>query len=141
MEGSYVMTMYIDKATLLANLREGYRTFEALVQSLSEEQLTTPGVNGTWSVKDNIAHLSAWEKRTIHRLQVMQQGGEPTDPTPGMSDDEINERFYQENKDRPLSEILAEFRSLFSQLEQEVQNLSDEELNQPRTWLKDWPVS
>lgn len=135
------MTTRIDKTTLLAKMQEGYRDFEALLQSLSEEQLTTPGVNSTWSIKDNIAHLSVWEKHTIARLQAIQQGTVPPVLAAGPNYDEINERFYQENKDRPLSEILAEFRAVFQQLEQEVQNLRDEELNQPRTWLKGWPVS
>lgn len=38
-----------DKAELLATIRDGYEQFEALLASLQEEQMTIPGVNGSWS--------------------------------------------------------------------------------------------
>jgi len=40
-----------NKAELLTHIQAEYDCFEALLASLSEEHMTTPGVNGTWSVK------------------------------------------------------------------------------------------
>ena len=50
-----------DKDELLAMIQSGYEQFEALLATLSEGQMTIAGVNGSWSVKDNLAHLTAWE--------------------------------------------------------------------------------
>ena len=63
------MTEQLDKAELLANMQAGYNSFEALLAGLNENQMTTPGVNGAWSVKDNLAHLSAWHLRQLALLQ------------------------------------------------------------------------
>ncbi|HEY4384036.1 MAG TPA: DinB family protein, partial [Ktedonobacteraceae bacterium] len=58
-----------NKAELLTHIQAEYDRFEALLASLSEEQMTIPGVNGTWSVKDNLAHLTTWQDYQTTRLQ------------------------------------------------------------------------
>ena len=135
------MTEHIDKAELLGNMQAGYRTFEALLAGLNETQLTTPGVNGVWSVKDNLAHLTAWHLRQLDLLQGVRQGKEPgIRLVEDWSVDELNEQLYQENKDRPLAEVLAAFRSSYQRVLADVQAMSDEELNKPISWLNDRPI-
>ena len=135
------MTEHIDKAELLGNMQAGYNTFEALLAGLNEAQMTTPGVNGEWSVKDNLAHLTAWHLRQLDLLQGVRQGKEPgIRLVQDSSVDEINERFYQENKDRSLAEVLAAFRSSYQDVLADVQAMTDEELNKPISWLDDRPI-
>ena len=135
------MTEQIDKAELLANMQTGYNSFEALLAGLNETQMTTPGVNGGWSVKDNLAHLTAWHLRQLDLLQGVRQGKEPgIRLVPESSVDEINEQFYQENKDRSLAEVLAAFRSSYQHVLADVQAMTDEELNKPISWLNDRPI-
>ncbi len=129
------MSEYISKEQLLEKMRSGYDAFSALLSSLSEAQLTTPNVNGGWSIKDNIAHLSAWQRRQIARDQAVREGIELPDPTPGMSIDEINELYYQQNKDRALADILDEFHETAQSLQESIEALTDEQLNSPITWL------
>src|SRR5215813_12604694 len=100
-----------DKAELLANIQAGYEQLEAVLASLSEEQMTIPGVNSTWSVKDNLAHLAVWQSYQAARQEGTLDGREPPDPAPGLeTEDEENEYFYQQHKDRPLADVLADFR-------------------------------
>jgi len=66
-----------DKAALLANIQAGYDQLEALLASLSEEQMTNPGVNGSWSVKDNLAHLTAWQNYQAARQEGILDGAAP----------------------------------------------------------------
>ncbi|MBV9229004.1 MAG: ClbS/DfsB family four-helix bundle protein, partial [Chloroflexi bacterium] len=108
----------------------------AVLAPLSTAQMTTPGVNGQWSIKDNIAHLNAWHRRLLNMLQATKEGVDLPDPTPGQTEEEINEMFYQQNKDRSLAEVLAEFHSTYQQILQSVQALSNEELNKPLSWLE-----
>ena len=135
------MTEHIDKAELLGNMQAGYNTFEALLVGLNETQMTTPGVNGVWTVKDNLAHLTAWHLRQLDLLQGVRQGKEPgIRLVQDSSVDEINDQFYQENKDRPLAEVLAAFRSSYQDVLADVQAMTDEELNKPISWLDDRPI-
>ncbi|GER88598.1 hypothetical protein KDW_27600 [Dictyobacter vulcani] len=137
------MTEFVTKAELLTRMQAGYTEFTNLLSSLSDEQLTTPGVNGKWSIKDNIAHLSAWQNRVITALQAIHNQVEAGDPTPGMSEDEINELYYQTSKDRPLSEVRNEFAAVSLELQSAVERLSDQQLNSPLPWGKSqnsiWP--
>jgi hypothetical protein len=59
------------KPHILAALREQFDRWEKLLSNLSEEQVTTPYPSSTWSVKDVIAHLMAWQKRSIARMDLM----------------------------------------------------------------------
>jgi hypothetical protein len=124
-----------DKAALLANIQAGYEQLEALLASLSAEQMAMPGVNGSWSVKDNLAHLTAWQNYQAVRQEGLVDGVAPPDPAPGCeTEDEINEYFYQQHKDRPLVEVLAAFRASYQRVLAATQALSWEALNEPFPW-------
>lgn len=124
-----------EKATRIKQIRESYRQFEALLAPLSEEQLTTPNVNGDWSVKDNLAHLTAWHEYLLSRLQALREGGTPPEWMPGLTtEDEINERIYQQNKDRPLADVQTDFRASFERVLDAIEALSEEQLNAPFPW-------
>lgn len=124
-----------DKTELLANIQAEYDQLEALLASLREEQMTIPGVNGSWSVKDNLAHLTAWQSYQAARQEGILDGTEPPDPAPGLeTEDEVNEYFYQQHKDRPLAEVLSDFRVSYQRVLAATQALSWEALNQPFPW-------
>jgi hypothetical protein len=50
------------KPYMMEEMAKSRRELEALVESLSDEQLTRPGKDGGWSVKDHLAHLAMWEE-------------------------------------------------------------------------------
>lgn len=134
-KGATIMAEHVAKEQLLEKMQSSFATFNALLSSLSEAQLTTPGVNGDWTIKDNIAHLSAWHRRQIARNEAVYQGVEIPDPTPGMSVEEINEMYYTQNKDRSLDDVLDEFRETTHHFQETVERLTDEQLNTPIAWL------
>lgn len=127
----------ITKTALLDKIHSGYNQFEALLASLNEEQLTVPAVNDSWTIKDNIAHLTAWQSYLLSQLQGLIDGKRPPSFMPGLSEDEINKGFYEENKERPLAEVLADFRLFHQSVLADVQSLSEETLNAPFPWRKD----
>jgi hypothetical protein len=121
-----------DKAELLAIIQAGYEQFEALLASLKEHQMLIPGVNGSWSVKDNVAHLTAWQSYQTARQEGVLDGVEPPDPAPGCeTEDAINEYYYHRFKDLPLAEVLADFRVSYQRVLAATQALSWETLNEP----------
>lgn len=133
------------KTELLAAIFSGYNAFEKFLSPLTQEQLLTPGVNGAWSIKDNIAHITAWHQRTLSFLQAAVHKG-PPDQLPEVIDeagiDQANEQFYQANKERSLPEVLQAFRTSYIEIVGAVQALSEPELFDPGrfAWMKGAPL-
>ena len=73
--------MHINKSELLDGLQEENRQWEAMLARIDPQRMEQPGVAGYWSVKDIVAHLTGWRKRTVARLQAAQRG-EPDAPPP-----------------------------------------------------------
>ncbi len=126
---------HVEKAELLTRIQDGYTQFEAILAPLSEAQMTEPGVNGSWSVKDNLAHLTVWQQYLLDQLQGILTNTQPPEFMPGLSsEDEENERVYQENKDRPLADVQADFRATYQRVLAAIQAMSEEALNAPAPW-------
>ena len=68
----------MNKSEFLNGLREEYRQWEALLDQIGEARMDQSGVADDWSIKDIVAHLTGWRRRTVARLQAAQRGeGEP----------------------------------------------------------------
>jgi hypothetical protein len=93
--------------------------WEALLRDIGEEHMTQPGVAGEWSIKDIVAHLTGWRRRTVGRFQAALRREPPPPPLwPShlQTDDEINAWIYAANRDRPLADVLRESRDVLQQL-------------------------
>lgn len=138
----------IEKTELLTKIQEGYARFETLLASLSEEQMTIPNVNSNWSIKDNIAHITAWQDYMQEQLQGILAGKKPSQFLPDLSlpnnlsdIDEVNTYIYQKHKDRPLVEVLIAFRASYQRALEAVKAVSEESLNVLPPWgAKDDPI-
>jgi hypothetical protein len=126
----------IEKNELVGSIQNGYNQFETLIAPLNDEQMTTPGVNGSWSVKDHIAHLTVWQDYLQSQLQGMLEDREPPKFMPGLSEDEINEGFFQQSQDRPLIEVIADFRLSYQRVLATLQSMSEVSINAPIPWSK-----
>ena len=118
----------MDKATLLKTLTETRAAWEALLAQIDEEQMIQPGAAGKWSVKDIIAHVTWGQPEIARVLRTHIFAGSDLWK---LSDDERNEIIYQQNKDRPLHNIVNEERQAYAAFLEAVQTLSDEDLNDP----------
>jgi hypothetical protein len=135
----------VTKAELLRRIQAGYEQLEGIIAPLSEAQMTAPGVNGPWSVKDNLAHLTVWQDYLEGRLQGILTNTDPPEFMPGFeSEDAQNEHIYQQHKERPLADVLAGFRASYQRVVAAVQAMSEEALNAPSPWDASgnpiWPV-
>ena len=57
------------KAELLPRIETARAALDDLIASLSDDQLVSPAPDGGWSVKDHLAHLTAWEAGIAALLQ------------------------------------------------------------------------
>jgi len=107
------------KAQLLDGLRDEEAGWEALLQDIGEDHMTQPGVAGEWSIKDIVAHLTGWRRRTVARFQAALRHEPPPPPLwPShlQTDDEINAWIYAASRDLPLADVLRDSREVFEQL-------------------------
>jgi len=113
------MGVNVNKVQFLNDLKDEQAQWEALLDDIGEAHMTQPGAAGEWSIKDIVAHLTGWRHRTVGRLQAaLHHQPQPPPPWPPalQEDDEINAWIYESNRDRPLSDVLQESRSVFQQL-------------------------
>jgi hypothetical protein len=117
------------KSELLTWLQEEYQQWEALLDEIGPARMDEPGVNGDWSMKDMVTHLTAWQPRASANLQAALRGEpEPPPPWPAhlQTDDEINAWIYESNRGRSVREVLDESRQVFRQLLAVVEELPED---------------
>jgi hypothetical protein len=138
--------MTMRRADLLAELNSENEAWEALLAQIGKERLEEPGVAGEWSVKDVVAHLTAWRRRTVGRLEAVANGRpEPTPPWPAdlHEDDEINAWFHARDRGKSLSEVLDQSRGVYQQLVSAIEKLPDDALDDPARlpWMQGAPLT
>ena len=112
---------------MMARIRKDRTSFAALWAGLTDEQMTQrPGPQSDWSVKDLIAHISAWEKRMLDNGEQLRKG-EPLIPRPDI--DTVNVEIFAANKDRSLADVRAEFDAQMARLESALGSLSEDQIN------------
>ncbi|NIN66455.1 MAG: ClbS/DfsB family four-helix bundle protein, partial [Anaerolineae bacterium] len=110
-----------DKQQILTTLREEFDRWEELLASLSEEQITAPHLPSNLSIKDVMAHLWAWQQRSIVRLEAALLDREPDFPRwpeefdPEQEDEphELNAWLYETNREKPWSRVYGDWRAGF----------------------------
>lgn len=107
----------------IAAAREREHEFLALCDD------SPPPEPGVWTVKDHLAHLTAWRINVARLLDAGRTGTE----APTMDDDVegSNARIYAANRDKTADEVKANARSAYDTLEAAIAACSDEDLVKP----------
>lgn len=149
------MTM---KAHMLAALREEFDRWEQVLAGLDDVQITTPPQPGEFSIKDEIAHLWAWQQRSIARMEAGANNEEPqmpawwpdatvTRPDPTIPHeeitDQINAQIYEANRHRPWAEVYQQWRADFLHFLAVSERVSEAALLDPSryAWLNGYSLA
>jgi hypothetical protein len=131
------------KSELLNWLQDEYQQWETFLDQIGPTRMDQPGVNGDWSMKDIVAHLTGWNRNLVARLQAAQRREpEPPPPWPAhlQTEDEINAWIYETNRGRSVREVLDETHQVYQQLLAVIEGLPDEVRIEPEwhlVWLGD----
>lgn len=132
------------QAELLGETRRARAELEALVASLSEKDLATPGPADLLSARDLVSHTAAWARLAAGWI-TDDAAGRPVvryapgyEIEPGMIEsdrdrvmDRLNFEIFDRNRGEPTERVLADFRDALDSLERATAMLSDEELVDP----------
>jgi uncharacterized damage-inducible protein DinB len=116
------------KSMLIKRILMTRSELEGLIEELGPDRLIYAGVAGEWSVKDMLVHI-AWYQR--EETELFGETGRQASPLWNMPQDARNEILFAQNRNRPLGEILHEFRMVFNRFLDVVDRLSNEEINSP----------
>ncbi len=120
-----------DKNALLEEIEREHRRLEQNLAFLTDDQLTEAGVVGDWSVKDLLAHLTAWENLFLGWYRAGLRGEVPQTPAPGFTWkdlDRLNRQIYEENLDRLLESVKADFRRSYQETLKVVERIPADDL-------------
>lgn len=112
--------MYM-KTHILAALCEEFNQWEEVLAGMNEAQLAAKPQSDELSIKDEIAHLWAWQQRSIARMEAGLNNEEPKMPQwlPNVAlesennTDQINALIYETYRDRAWSEVYQLWRTGF----------------------------
>lgn len=133
------------KEEVLKALKEARQHLLKALEGLSDEQLCMPGVNGEWSIKDLLFHLTMWEAELVKLLWQVGQGLTPTTIHFREVDvDQTNATWYEQGRSRPLARVWDDWVGVRQQTIRRFQELelSEEALNNPQhfPWLRGYPL-
>ncbi len=67
----------MDRARTLRRLELEWEALKASYAGLTTAEMLEPGVEGQWSVRDLIAHITWWEEEALTHLPLVLSGGRP----------------------------------------------------------------
>ena len=108
------------------------------IDGLTPEQLRQPFAVGKWSVKDVLAHLTAWESELVTALNQVQTGSKPPQIVLIDDIDEWNEEQYHISARRPLEAIQDDLRGVHNMLCQMITDYPDKRMldNRQFDWME-----
>ncbi len=131
------------RAALIDRIEETRERWRRLVADVGPERCERPGAMGEWTFKDTAAHMTAWRRRTVLRLEAAARGDQAPAP-PWAEDlgpdeeetDTLNAWLHDRDKDRPLAEVLAEADGVYDAFIASVRTLPIDQATDPSRF--DW---
>ena len=109
----------MNKTKLINWLRSEQQQWRDLLMQFDEADMETPGLNGDWSLKDMVAHLTTWHRDHVLCLDAAVKGttaADPPWPLEMMDTDEINAWIFSQSSQRKLEDVLEENENVFEAL-------------------------
>ncbi len=103
---------------ILAALKEQFTRWDGLLAGMSDAQHSAPHLPSDWSTKDELAHLWAWQQRSIARLETAHTLRPPAYPAwppeldPEVEDvDQVNAWIFESNRALPWPQMYERWRA------------------------------
>ena len=126
------------KSDLLEVIRAERTRLESLLIGLSDSQMTESGVEASWSIKDILSHIAAWERLAYDRIHAAQHGDPLIFPLINSDADldRFNAEVFESSKDLALPEVKKEFDNSHKEFVAQIETLDDDFIVKPLPF--DW---
>jgi len=115
------------KQHLLTRIRDAWSDFQDSYAGLSDAEMLRPGVQGQWSVRDILAHVTTWEEEALRHLPLILRGGRaPRYSTRYGGIDAFNALTTEQKRGLPLAEVRRQLDAVHQQLMEFVDALPEE---------------
>ena len=105
--------------------KNDHQKLQSVISKLSQEQMITEKVQGNWTVKDILAHISAWNWELITQANLVLSRTKPWYTY--TTEAEFNKKALKIREQWTLEIILSEWRESFNALISRMKGFSDEE--------------
>jgi hypothetical protein len=115
-------------------LKYGHRTLMHEIEGIDEWD--TPGVVGTWTAKDLLAHLASYEHliaEVLHSLLDAKSDSPTIQQMGELGHDAFNDAIVAASRDKSLAQVRADYDSAHEQVKTFGGQVSAETLRQPGT--------
>jgi hypothetical protein len=139
------------KQHILAAMKEELERWDELLAKMSTGQVTAALLPSSWSVKDEIAHLWAWQQRTTARMEAALLSREPlfpswlpgVDPETESTTDQTNAWLYENYREMSWSEVYQSWRAGFLKLLEMSEKITERDLldSGRYRWMKGYSLA
>jgi Protein of unknown function (DUF1706) len=118
----------MNRHQILKRLDDAWGALKQSYSGLSDSHLMEPGVTGTWSVRDILAHLTTWEEEALKHLPLILKNGKPPRYSVTYGGiDAFNAQMTERKKGLPLSEVLQQFDTTHRRLIEFVRSVPEDQ--------------
>jgi hypothetical protein len=123
---------------------------ERLVAEAGPARMEVTNLVGGWSLKEIVAHLTAWRWWSVARMEAAVQGKSPVPPWSDELDEEregdvdrINSWFNEVSRDLSVADVLRDSRATLDRVEAAILALADVDLftSGRHSWLGEYPLA
>ena len=113
---------------LLKQIEKKWLALKESYAGLSDSQLLEPGVTGTWSVRDILAHITTWEEEALKHLPLILEGGNPPRySTKYGGIDAFNALMTKQKAGLSLSDVLKQLDEVHGRLLDYIRRVPEEQ--------------
>ena len=118
----------MDRSHLLKRLEEAWNALQASYAGLSDSEMLELGVTGDWSIKDIIAHVTAWEEESLAHLPLVLAGGKPPRYSVTYGGiDAFNAQMTEQKRSLSLPEVLRQRDDVHRRLIAFIEGVSEDQ--------------
>jgi hypothetical protein len=121
----------MNKPELLESIRRERARLDELIAPLDDDDLTTPGVVEQQSIKDLLAHVTAWEQLC---LIWMRTGRRIEGPFTDESLNALNAEMFERDRNLTVADVRTRARRSYAEVLESVGAQSDEVLAADPAW-------
>jgi hypothetical protein len=126
-----------NKKMLLDLMQKEHEKLIKQIDQLSEEEICHHSEITGYTIKDVLAHLTNWEQLCLTWYKAGKAGEEPQLPHPGYNwrqIPELNQMFYEKDKDKSLVEVLKDFHASYEEIHSTIETIDEQEMFTPEIY-------